>query len=160
MKTNTTLALIVVSTLLFCPEVSAQDTLKSKLKDAGWEGVIGEWVDKETKGKTFSSTYKWSIENQVIEVRTKDPTNETVALMGVNASNGQIFHMGADKNGTSSIGEWKIDADGSAVLSIVATSPAGQISLKIRHKLIGKDKMQLTIQLPQPIEINLVRKKR
>ena len=160
MKTVTTFALIVVSTLLFCPEVSGQDTLKAKLKDAGWGGVIGEWVDMETKGKALSSTYKWSIEDRVIEVRTKDPTNETVALMGVNASNGQIFHMGADKNGTSSLGEWKFDADGSAVLSIVATSPGGQMSLKVRHKLIGKDKMQVTIQLPQPIQINLVRKKK
>ena len=145
---------------LFTASATAADTLMSKLKEANWDGVIGTWVDEATGGENNSTTYAWKIKDRVIEVHTKDPNNETVSLMGVNAKNGQIFHMGADKQGASSLGEWKIDADGSAVLGLVFTSADGtQGTLQIRQKMIGKDKMQVTIQLAEPIRYTLVRKK-
>jgi len=150
----------VVALALFSSQATAADTLKSKLKDAGFDGIIGTWLEQGSGGKNYAAAYTWKIEDRVIEVRTKDPNNETVALMAVNASNGQIFQAGADKQGASSLGEWKIDVDGSAVLSLIVTGgDGGQFPLEIRHKMMGQDKMQVTIQLPEPIRMTLVRKK-
>ncbi len=144
----------------FSTHAAAADTLMSTLKEAEWDGIIGTWVDEETRGKNNTTTYAWKIKDRVVEVHTKSQDNETVALMGVNAQNRQVFHMGADKQGGSSLGEWKIDADGSAVLSLAFTGPDGtQGSLQMRHKMLGKDKMQITIQLAQPLRYTLVRKK-
>lgn len=151
---------IIAATLCSSSQANAAETLKDKLKEAGWDGVIGTWVDEATGGKGYTSTYAWKIQDRVIEVHTKDATNETVALMGVNAKNGQVFHMGADKQGASSLGEWKVDADGSAVLNLVFTGGDGaQGALQMRHKLVGEDKMEITVQLDQPLRFTLVRKK-
>jgi hypothetical protein len=151
---------VVISAMLHTSHATAADTLKDKLKEAGWDGLLGTWVDEATGGKGYTSNYAWKIQDRVIEVRTRDATNETVALMGVNAKNGQVFHMGADKQGASSLGEWKVDADGSAVLNLVFTGGDGaQGTLQMRHKLIGKDKMEITVQLAQPLRFTLVRKK-
>ncbi len=160
MKSIALSCVVVVTLGMFTAEATAADTLMSKLKEAQWDGVIGTWVDEATGGENNTTVYAWKIKDRVIVVHTKDPNNETVALMGVNAQNGQIFHMGADKQGASSLGEWKIDADGSAVLSLVYTSADGtQGTAQIRQKMIGKDKMQVTIQLEQPLRFTLVRKK-
>lgn len=159
MKLLMNVCVTVIALALFSAQATAADTLKSKLKDAGFAGIIGTWLEEESGGKNYAAAYTWKIEDRVIEVRTKDPTNETVALMAVNASNGQIFQAGADKQGASSLGEWKIDADGSAVLSLIVTGgDGGQFPLEIRHKMMDKDKMQVTIQLPEPIRMTLVRK--
>ena len=150
----------VVAVSLCTSQATAAETLMDKLKEAGWDGVIGTWVDEATGGKGYTITYAWKIQDRVIEVATKSPDNETVALMGVNAKNGQVFHMGADKQGASSLGEWKVDADGSAVLTLVFTGGDGaQGTLQMRHKMVGKDKMEITIQLAQPLRFTLVRKK-
>ncbi len=158
------LLIALVATCLFgsfSAHASAADTLMSKLKEAKWDGIIGTWVDEETGGKNNTTSYAWKIKDRVIEVHTKDKDNETVALMGVNAQNGQVFHMGADKNGASSLGEWKIDADGSAVLSLAFTGADGkQGAVQIRQKMLGKDKLEITIQLAQPLRYTLVRKKK
>ena len=150
----------VVAVSLCTSQATAAETLMDKLKEAGWDGVIGTWVDEATGGKGYTITYAWKIQDRVIEVATKSPDNETVALMGVNAKNGQVFHMGADKQGASSLGEWKVDVDGSAVLNLVFTGGDGaQGTLQMRHKLVGKDKMEVTVQLAQPLRFTLIRKK-
>lgn len=150
----------IISAMLSSSQATANETLKDKLKEAGWDGVIGTWVDEGTGGRTYTVTYAWKIQDRVIEVLTKDTTNETVALMGVNAQNGQIFHMGADKQGASSLGEWKVDADGSALLNLIFTGGDGaQGTLQMRHKFVAEDKMEITVQLAQPLRFTLVRKK-
>lgn len=154
------LFLVVIAATLCSSQATAAETLKEKLKEAGWDGVIGTWVDEATGGKRYTSTYVWKIQDRVIEITTKSPDNETVALMGVNAKTGQVFHMGADKQGASSIGEWKIDADGSAVLHLLFTGGDGAEGvLQMRHMLVGKDKMEVTVQLARPLRYTLVRKK-
>lgn len=160
MKSLFTSCVILVALAFFTTQATAADTLKSKLKEAGFDGIIGTWVEQSSNGKNYTAVYSWKIEDRVIEVRTEDPSNETVALMGVNAASGQVFQMGADKQGASSLGEWKVDSDGSAVLGLAVTGGDGrQFTLQLRHKIIGQDKMQVTIQLPEPIQMTLVRKK-
>ena len=160
MKSMIVYGVFAIALGLSTTQVSAADTLMDKLKASGWDGIIGTWVDEETGGKNNTTTYAWKIKDRVIEVNAKDPGNESVSLMGVNAGNGQVFMAGADKQGASSLGEWKINGNGIAVLSLAYTGADGQPgTLQIQHKLVSKDKMEITIQLAQPFRFILVRKK-
>ena len=160
MKFRIVCGVFAIALGLCTTQVSAADTLMDKLKASGWDGIIGTWVDEETGGKNNTTTYSWKIKDRVIEVNTKDPGNESVSLMGVNAANGQAFMVGADKQGASSLGEWKMDGKGFAVLSLAFTGADGQPgTVQIQHKLVSKDKIEITLQLAQPLRFILVRKK-
>jgi hypothetical protein len=93
---------VLLSTSVVTPTATAADTLMSKLRSVGWDGIVGTWVDPETKGKKMTNIYRWKIKDHVIEVVTNDGSTETVALMGVSGKTGDVFHMGADSSGTSS----------------------------------------------------------
>jgi len=140
---------------------SAQETLKEILEEKKWEKIIGTWVDEETKGQAFESTYTWKIKDRVIEIMTKAGENTDVALMGVNAKTGDVFHMGAKSDGSSSLGTWKFSKTGDATLGIGYTDGNGkQGGLEFRFEWLDDNSMMLTIGLPDPIEIELVRKKK
>ena len=106
-------------------EVRAAEKLSDILREHKWDAVIGTWVDAETKGKGMTTTYAWKIEDRTVEITTKygaeSGVRETVALMAVNAKTGQVVHMGADSDGGTSLGEWKVEDNGDAVLGIVFT---------------------------------------
>ena len=159
MKSVIPSCVVTIAVTVFTSHPISADTLMSKLKEAGWDNVIGTWIDEATGGRDNTTVYTWKIKDRVIEIHTKDRYNETVSLMGVNAKNGEVFHMGADKRGASSLGEWKL-SDGSAVLNLIFTSGDGeQGTFQIQHKMDSKDKMEVTIQLAQPVRFTLVRKK-
>ena len=94
----------LIATLLLTPasQASAGEKLSDILRDSNWEGIIGTWVDAESKGAAFKAKYAWKIKDRVIEITTKDANRESVALMGVNGKTGEVFHMGVDGEGTSS----------------------------------------------------------
>ncbi len=78
--------------------------------------------------------------------------------MGVNGKSGEVFHMGVDSKGTSSLGKWEVDDDGDAILGIVFTAEYGQEgALRIRHHLEDKNTVIVTVELPEPIKIKLIR---
>lgn len=84
----------------------------------------------------------------------------SVALMGVNGKTGEVFHMGADSDGTSSLGKWEVDESGDAVLGILYTTADGQEgALNIRFHKEEMDAVTMTIELPQPIRVKLIRAK-
>ena len=94
----------------------------------------------------------------MIESTSKEPNNESVALMAVNAESGEVFHTGADRNGTSFVGKWQLPKDGDAVLDVGFTSDSGDKgSIKIRYQLANDDTLVLTVELPQPITIKMIR---
>ena len=139
---------------------TAADTLKDKLRESGWDGIIGTWVDADTQGTSAKVSYAWKIEERVIEVTSKMAERTTVALMGVNGKTGEVFHMGADSDGTSSLGKWEVEDSGDAVLGILYTTVDGQEGgMSIRFHKQGKDAVTMTIELPQPIRVKLVRAK-
>ena len=83
-----------------------------------------------------------------------------MALIGVNPTNGDVFHVGGDTSGGSFLGNWKIDDGGVATLSLgIAGADGNEFTLQVRHELLDADTMKIIIQLPQPIEIELVRLK-
>lgn len=137
---------------------TAADKLIDVLREAKWDGIIGTWVDPETKGRRHQTTYEWKIQDRVIEITTKQGNKQQVALMGVNGKTGDVFHMGADSDGGSTIGKWEIGKDGDAVLGVAFTAGDGNVgAFKIRHHLENKDSMAVTLELARPITFKMVR---
>ena len=139
---------------------SAVEDLSDLLRESKWSGIIGTWVDADSNGAAIKTTYAWKIKKRVIEVTSKEGQKETVSLMGVNAKTGKVFQMGADSDGGSFLGEWKMESNGDAVLGIGFTAPDGNEGLlNIRQKMEGKDALLITIELPQPITFKMIRSK-
>ncbi len=133
-------------------------TLGDILRQSKWDRIIGTWIDADTNGAALKSTYSWKIKDRVIESTSKEPNNESVALMAINAESGEVFHTGADRNGTSFTGNWQLPKDGDAVLEVAFTSGSGDKgSIKIRYHLANDNTLELTIELPQPITIKMIR---
>jgi hypothetical protein len=151
----------LLATILLSPSpLSAAEKLSDILRKHQWEGIIGTWIDADTKGEASKVTYVWKIKDRVIEVATKGNDLETVALMGVNAKTGEVFHMGADSAGASSLGKWEIADNGDAVLQLLFTGGDGeQGALSIRHHREDKDTMIVTVELPEPITFKMIRAK-
>ncbi len=151
--------LFCVSLCIILPSItSANDNLRDLLRKSKWDGIIGTWVDQASNGGVLETTYAWKIKDRVIEVVTKEAEKESVALIGVNAKTHDVFQMGATSDGSSSQGNWKFKDDGTAVLGMVFTAGDGsEGALEIRPYLEDKDSMTVTIVLPQPIEIEMVR---
>ncbi|MBM3272329.1 hypothetical protein FJY94_03605 [Candidatus Kaiserbacteria bacterium] len=135
-----------------------RQTLGEILRQSKWDRLIGTWVDADTKGAGLTSTYSWKIKDRVIESTSKENNNESVALMAINAESGEVFQTGSDRNGTSFTGKWQLPKDGDAVLDVAFTSGSGEKgSLKLRYHLVNDDSLMLTIELPQPISIKMIR---
>lgn len=133
-------------------------TLAGILKKAGWEGIVGTWVDKATGGTIAKTTYRWTVPNRLLEVRNEGGDKPSVALIGVNPSKGDVYHVGGDSTGASFLGTWNIDDGGVGTLSLgIAAADGNEFTLQIRHELLDADTMRVTILLPQPIVIELVR---
>ena len=138
---------------------ASAESLGELLRESNWDRVIGTWVDADTKGEVITTTYAWKIEDRVVEITTQEANKESVALMGVNAKSGEVFHMGADSEGASSLGKWELDGR-DAVLGLVYTTGEGQEgALSIRHHLEDENTMSITIELPQPIRVTMVKEK-
>ena len=162
---RTVCAFLVALLLVTSSQGSAAEMLSDILRDVKWDGIIGTWVDAETNGKAVKKTYAWKIEDRAVEITTTYGDllggQELVALMAVNAKTGKVVHMGADSNSGTSLGEWKVEDNGDAVLGLIFIGGDGEEgTLSIRQHREDKDTMTLTIELPQPIKFKLVRAKR
>lgn len=74
MKLLTNVCVAILTLACLGSQATAADTLASELKDAGFDGIIGTWLEEESGRKNHATAYTWKIEDRVIEVRTKDPT--------------------------------------------------------------------------------------
>ena len=154
----TLIALIGISIFGNLTSVRAEN-LGTELRKSGWEGIIGTWVDPETKGAKHRVTYRWQYKDKVIEITNRDTQKETTALMGRNPKSGKIFHVAADNEGGSSIGKWTFE-NNEFVLGLLFVAGTGEEGiLQIRHKLINHDTLVVTVVLPEPITLKLERLK-
>ena len=123
-----------------------------------WAGVLGTWVDKATGGRIVKTTYAWKVPERVIEVTNSGGDNPSTSIMAVNAADGTVFQVGGDSRGATFAGGWTVGDDGAATVRLSITGGDGnRFNLDIRHELTGPDTMRLSIQLPEPIVIELVR---
>jgi YVTN family beta-propeller protein len=133
-------------------------TLADALERSGWARLIGTWVDEGSKGEGLKLSFRWKIKDRVIEAESINPGRTSVSLISVNASNGDIFQVGADSTGSSHLGTWSFKKDDAAVLDLNFTGGDGtQGQVTLRYKLVDDDKLDLTIALPEPIQVRLVR---
>jgi len=150
---------------LFFVNVEAADPFPNKgkslatiLRESGWEGIVGTWIDARTGGRDVRTTYAWTIPERVLGVANTGGDNPSTALIAVNASDGEVFQVGGDSRGGTFAGTWTVGDDGAATLRLSITGADGnRFDLAFRHELIGPDRMRLTVGLPQPIVIDLER---
>lgn len=123
-----------------------------------WDRLPGIWVDKATGGKVVHTTYAWKIPDRVLEVVNTGGDNPSTSLLAVNAADGTVFQVGGDSRGATFAGGWTAGDDGAATTRLGITGADGdRFDLTIRHRFTGPDTMTLTIELPQPIAIELIR---
>jgi len=84
--------------------------------------------------------------------------NPSTALVAVNAADGTVFQAWGDARGATFTGTW-IQADDGALVSRVSITGAdgNRFDLSIRHRLSGADTMTITLELPEPIVVEMVR---
>lgn len=123
-----------------------------------WDRLQGTWIDKATGGKIVHTTYAWKIPNRVLEVVNTGGDNPSTSLLAVNAADGTVFQVGGDSRGATFLGGWTVGDDGAATARLGITGGDGnRFDLTLRHRFTGPDTMTLTIEVPQPITIELVR---
>jgi len=150
-------AAIAVRMLVASTTYSAEKNLGEVLRESGCDRIVGTWVDETTKGKSVTSIYKWRFENRVIEVASEFDAAKTVALMGQNAQTGDVFHLGADNRGGSSIGSWTFE-DGEATLELAFVTGDGlEGGAMIRHRLKDENTMIVTIDAGESVTFTMIR---
>jgi YVTN family beta-propeller protein len=130
------------------------------LRRSKWDRLIGTWVDADTMGSALKTTYAWKLRDRTIEVTNAEGQKKSIALMAVNAKTGEVFQIGADNQGATFLGRWKLEEKGDAVFEAGYTSGDGQEgTLNVRLHLEDNNTLILTVQLPQPITIRMIREK-
>ena len=158
---NTKLAALTAILFMLCGGISHAKTLGDTLKESKWDGIIGTWVDPETKGRNKKVAYAWKVKDHAILVTGAASGTNSVAIMGRNAKDGTVFHVGADDKGTSVLGKWEFKS-GVAVLELAFVTGDGvEGVMKIRYT--KKDENTLIVSLeglsPQPIVHTMVKVK-
>ena len=162
MKTSSNTSKFTTLTVLlfiFFGGVSHAKTLGDALRESNWEGIIGTWVDLETKGRNKKITYAWKVKDHAILATGSGSDTNSVAIMGRNAKDGTLFHAGTDSKGTSVLGKWTFKKD-TAVLELGFVTGDG-VEGVMQRRYTKKDENTLVVSLeglsPHPIVYNLVR---
>jgi len=135
--------------------------LGDTLRESKWDGIIGTWVDPETKGRNNKVSYVWKVKDHAILASGTAFGTNSVAIMGRNAKDGTVFHVAADDKGTSVLGKWTFKDDNAVLELGFVTGEGVEGAMKIRYT--KKDENTLTVSLegltPQPIVYSLVKVK-
>ena len=152
-----------LTTILFMlgGATSYAKNLGDTLRESKWDGIIGTWVDPETKGQNKKVTYAWKVKDHAILVTGTAFGTSSVAIMGRSAKDGTVFHVGADSKGTSVLGKWDFK-DGDAILGLGFVSGEGvEGVMQIGYTM--KDENTVTVSLegltPEPIVYTMVKVK-
>jgi hypothetical protein len=136
-------------------------TLGDVLKESKWDRIIGTWVDPETKGQNRKVTYAWKVKDHAILVTSSMYGTNSVAIMGHNAKDGTVFHVGADSKGTSVLGKWEFK-DGEAILGLGFVS-GEEVEGVMQVGYTMKDENTVVVSIegltPEPIVYTMVKVK-
>jgi len=118
--------------------------LGEALDSVNWRGILGTWVDSETKGERVKVAYSWKFKNKLIEVNSKMGETQSLSLMGFNPDTEEVFMMGGNNKGGGSIGKWSMDGN-DAVLELAYVSETGEKgTMKFKHHQVDKDTIKIT----------------
>lgn len=157
MRLQTAIATILILLSTAGVQPAFAENLGSVLEEAGWAGLLGTWVDPDTRGEKYKVSYKWRYKDHVLEVVSKNGDKESTALIGYKAKSDSVFHMGTDNEGGSFIGEWKQEEDEAVLGLLFSAGDGSEGAVEIRHKLVASDTMHVKIMLDEPLTILLVR---
>lgn len=135
--------------------------LAEALDHVNWKGIVGTWVDSETKGERVKLVYAWKFEDKLIEVNSKMGDTETVSLMGFNPETEEVFMMGGNNKGGASLGKWTMDG-GDAVLEISYVDAEGEKGkMTFQHHRVNDDTIEIsgTTLEGQEFSLTVVRSK-
>ena len=135
------------------------ETLGDVLRESKWDGIIGTWVDSETKGQNKKVTYAWKVKDHAILVTGTAFGTNSVALMGRNAKDGTLFHVGTDNKGTSVLGKWELK-EGEVTLALGFVSGEGaEGTMLIRYTMKNEKTLIVSIEglTPEPIVHSMVK---
>ncbi|QDU38636.1 Lactonase, 7-bladed beta-propeller [Maioricimonas rarisocia] len=133
-------------------------TLGQTLRATGWDRLLGTWGDEGTGGDAFKATYEWKFRDRLLHYNGTERNKQSFAMIGVDVQKDVIFHVGADSDGSSSLGQWRFEKDGDAVLGLAYTSGDGTSgTISVRMNLEDDDTLVITLELPQPITIRMKR---
>lgn len=132
--------------------------LSDILRQSKWDRIIGTWVDADTKGAGLKTTYAWKLNDRQIEVTSQESDKKSVSLMSVNAKTGEVFQVGANDKGATFLSKWKFEEKGDAVQEVAYISETGdEGAISVRHRLLDDNTLVITLELPQPITVKLIR---
>ena len=158
---KTKFATLATILFLFGGATSYAETLGDALSESKWDGIIGTWVDPETKGQNKKVAYAWKVKDHAILVTGTAFGTNSVAIMGRSAKDGTVFHVGADSKGTSVLGKWDFK-DGDAILGLGFVSGEGvEGVMQIRYTMKDENTVIVTIEglTPEPIVYTMVKVK-
>ena len=136
-------------------------TLGDVLKESKWDGIIGTWVDPETKGRNAKSTYAWQVKDHAILATGSFYGTNSVAIMGRNAKDGTVFHAGTDNKGTSVLGKWELK-EGVAILKLgFVTGEGVEGVMQVRYTMKNESTVIVSVEgvTPEPIVYTMVKVK-
>ena len=140
---------------------SYAETLGNVLKESKWDGIIGTWVDPETKGQNAKVTYVWKVKDHAILVTGAAFGTNSVAIMGRNAKDGTVFHAGTDNKGTSVLGKWELK-EGVAILKLgFVTGEGVEGVMQVRYTMKNESTVIVSVEgvTPEPIVYTMVKVK-
>ena len=140
---------------------SYAETLGDVLKESKWDGIIGTWVDPETKGRNAKSTYAWKVKDHAILATGSFYGTNSVAIMGRNAKDGTVFHAGTDNKGTSVLGKWELK-EGVAILKLgFVTGEGVEGVMQVRYTMENESTVIVSVEgvTPEPIVYTMVKVK-
>lgn len=118
--------------------------LGEALDHVNWRGILGTWVDSETKGERVRIAYTWKYENKLIEVNSSMGKTKSVSLMGFNPDSEEIFMMGGNNKGGGTIGKWSMEGE-DAILDLSYIRANGEKGkMKLKHHRVNENTIEVT----------------
>lgn len=152
------LQLVFVLFIVSVPSLSkAAEPLGEQLRATGWTRLIGTWVDENTGGQAMKTTFSWRMHDHVIENLTESNDNQTIALIAVNATSEETFHIAADNEGGTSKGEWTWNADAAELQIKGISADAAETNLKITLKPVDDSTLEVFVNDQSEPSLTLVR---
>ena len=118
--------------------------LGEALDSVKWRGILGTWVDSETKSERVKIVYAWKFENKLIEVNSTMGETKGISLMGYNPDTEEVFMMGGNSKGGGNIGKWTMEGS-DAVLDLSYVRADGEKGkMNIKHHWVNDDTLEIS----------------
>ena len=128
-------------------EPAPPNNLGNIVRNGGWEGLLGTWVDTGTLGE-FRVTLDWKIEDQMLELTNVDQAGPTIAVIRINPKTGAIDHSATNHSGTTISGHWNFDSDqGPIMTGTFATAEGVEGNMSMQFMPQNADSMILAVKL-------------